>query len=95
MKKLLLLLMSGLVLTSCEPVPGQKVEIIDGPKGAKVEKLFTVDGVTVYRFQDGTEKVYFTNASGTVKYETDDGDGNVTTHRTLCNGKITPENPKN
>lgn len=95
MKKLLLLLMLSLVLTSCEPVPGQRVKVTDGPKDAKVEKLFTVDGITVYRFRDGNEMVYFTNASGTVKYKTDDGDGNVTTHRTLCNGKITPENPKN
>jgi hypothetical protein len=76
-------------------VPGQRVEVTDGPKGAKVEKLFTVDGVTVYRFQDGTETVYFTNASGIVKYETDDGEGNVTTHRTICNGKISAKDPKN
>lgn len=96
MKKLLLLLMlSSLVLTSCEPVPGQKVKITDGPEGVKVEKLFTVDGVTVYRFQDGTETVYFTNASGTVKYETEDNEGNVTTHRTLCNGKISAKDSKN
>ncbi len=91
MKKLLLLLMSSLVLTSCEPVPGQKVEITDGPEGARVEKLFTVDGVTVYRFHDGGETVYFTNTSGTVKYETDDGEGDVTTHRTICNCKKDPE----
>ena len=95
MKKLLLLLMLSLVLTSCEPVPGQRVEVIDGPKDAKVEKLFTVDGVTVYRFQDGNETVYFTNASGIVKYETDDGEGNVTTHRTICNGKISAKDTKN
>ena len=94
MKKLLILFMSGLFLTSCEPVPGQKVEITEGPKGAKVEKLFTVDGITVYRFYDAGEIVYFTNATGTIKYQTDDGEGNVTTHRTLCNGKITSENPK-
>ena len=94
MKKLLLLFISGLFLISCEPVPGQRVEITDGPKGAKVEKLFTVDGVTVYRFHDGGETVYFTNASGTIKYETDDGDGNVITHKTICNGKIKAKNPK-
>jgi hypothetical protein len=71
------------------------VEVTDGPKGAKVEKLFTVDGVTVYRFQDGTETVYFTNASGIIKYETDDDEGNVTTHRTICNGKIPSKDTKN
>jgi hypothetical protein len=94
MKKLLILFISGLFLISCEPIPGEKVQVESGSSGVKVEKLFTVDGVTVYRFHDGGETVYFTNASGTIKYETDDGDGNVITHKTICNGKIKAKNPK-
>ena len=94
MKKLLILFISGLFLISCEPIPGEKVQVESGTTKVNVEKLFTVDGVSVYRFHDGGETVYFTNASGTVKYETDDGEGNVTTHRTVCNGKVKTENPK-
>ena len=35
--------------------------------GYKVEKLFTVDGCTVYRFSDGGYK-YFTNCKGNVEW---------------------------
>ena len=64
MKKLLILFISGLFLISCEPIPGEKVQVESGSSGVKVEKLFTVDGVTVYRFHDGGETVYFTSGSG-------------------------------
>lgn len=33
----------------------------------KVDKLFTIDGCTVYRFED-SRTVYFTNCSGSTKY---------------------------
>lgn len=94
MKKLLFILISGLLLVACKPISGEKVKVESGSNGVEVEKLFTVDGVTVYRFHDGGETVYFTNSTGMTKYEVDDGEGNVTTHRTVCNGKIKTENPK-
>lgn len=35
----------------------------------QVDKLFTVDGCTVYRFQDGGRSRYFTNCSGSTSWE--------------------------
>lgn len=34
--------------------------------GFTVEKLFTQDGITVYRFKDGNEYHYFTNGKGSI-----------------------------
>ena len=89
MKKSLFVLISVMtLLISCEPIPGEKVSVEGSNlENVEVKKLFTVDGVSVYRFRDGCETVYFTNASGTIQYEEDEGDGNVTLHRTVCNGK--------
>ncbi len=39
----------------------------------KVDKLFTVDGCTVYRFSDGGYPRYFTNCAGSTSYETSSG----------------------
>ena len=35
----------------------------------KVDRLFKVDGCTVYRFQDGGRARYFTNCSGSTQWE--------------------------
>lgn len=35
----------------------------------KVDRLFTVDGCTVYRFHDGGRARYFTNCSGSAQWE--------------------------
>ena len=34
----------------------------------KVQELFTHNGVTVYRFQDGLNYVYFTSKAGPINY---------------------------
>lgn len=39
----------------------------------EVGKLFTVDGCTVYRFEDGGRSHYFTNCSGSTNYTISNG----------------------
>ncbi len=74
MKKLLLLIIAGLVLVSCgERIKGIKTVPTEGD--AKVQKLFTVDGVSVYRFHDGLNVIYFTTRGDVTKiHHTEDGD---------------------
>lgn len=50
----------------------------------EVEKLFTVDGITVYRFFDGYY-VYFTNKTGVVSHTYRSGKINHE-QQTICNG---------
>lgn len=62
-------LMLGFVLfTSCMK-EGKKVEVVENLADFEVVKLFEVDGVTVYRFNDGSKTVYFTNRQGEVSHE--------------------------
>lgn len=60
----------------------------------EVQKLFTVDGVTVYRFFDGYLPIYFTNGNGVAQYThrqcVNTGKSCVPIKRnvvTLCNNK--------
>lgn len=39
----------------------------------KVDKLFTVDGCSVYRFMDAGHQRYFTNCSGSTAYSVSSG----------------------
>lgn len=39
----------------------------------EVGKLFTVDGCTVYRFEDSARSHYFTNCSGSTSYTISNG----------------------
>jgi len=64
MKKFFLIIIT-LFLISCN-YQGEKVQIERGNTAVNVEKLFTVDGITVYRLWDGLNKVYFTNRTGNV-----------------------------
>lgn len=53
-----------------------------------VEKLFTVDGITVYRFSDNDRYVYFTNRTGDVQYSYQKRVGKATKTirvQTVCN----------
>lgn len=53
-----------------------------------VEKLFTVDGITVYRFRDNDRYVYFTNRTGDVQYSYQKRVGKATKNvkvQTMCN----------
>lgn len=68
MKKIILLFVSVIfLLVSCnENNKGVNVQTSDSINEIKVEKLFVVDGITVYRFYDGNRVVYFTNKKGVV-----------------------------
>lgn len=54
----------------------------------QVDKLFTVDGCTVYRFQDA-RTVYFTNCSGSASYSysQQSGKARVTHDVTVSGGR--------
>lgn len=93
MKKIILLFVSVIfVLVSCNENKGINVPTSDSINEIKVEKLFVVDGITVYRFYDGGRVVYFTNKIGVAKAFHDEYDPATKTTRkkvvkTLCNEK--------
>lgn len=60
-----MLLFAAVMVTGCENDTSKPVES-DNPS-YNVKELFTVDGVTVYRFSDWGHYVYFTNGNGTVQ----------------------------
>ena len=68
MKKIILLFVSVIfLLVSCNGNKGINVPTSESINEIKVEKLFVVDGITVYRFYDCDRVVYFTNKKGEVK----------------------------
>lgn len=91
MKKIILLFVSAIFLfVSCNDNKGIYVPTSDSVNEIKVEKLFVVDGITVYRFYDGGRVVYFTNKKGVVNDLHDEYDPATKTIRTkvvetLCN----------
>ncbi|QXV80831.1 hypothetical protein bas02_0065 [Veterinaerplatzvirus Jeanpiccard] len=54
-----------IALTGCEKAP--EVQIQSGE--FNVERLFTVDGCTAYRFRDSGKAVYYTNCHGSTQSE--------------------------
>lgn len=73
----------AVLISSCTG-RGETVQPQNSADYYKVEKLFTVDGVTVYRFFDG-RYVYFTNKTGTVSHTYISG--KITREQqTICNG---------
>ena len=67
MKKIILLFLSViLLLVSCNMNEGISVPTSESINKIKVEKLFVVDGIAVYRFYDGGRVVYFINKKGVV-----------------------------
>lgn len=91
MKKNILLFVSVIfLLVSCNENKGINVPTSDSINEFKVEKLFVVDGITVYRFYDSYRVVYFTNKKGVAKALHDEYDPVTKTARTkvvetLCN----------
>lgn len=100
MKKLILLSVLAFVVSSCgyeirkNPEPPKpkltkeqirKQEYEQKLKDYDVEFLFECNGVKVYRFCDGRQYIYFTNANGTAYYQytTRNGKFSHTTHRVL------------
>lgn len=91
MKKIILLFVSVIfLLVSCNGNKGTNVPTSDSINNIKVDKLFVVDGITVYRFYDGRRVVYFTNKKGVVNAIHGEYDPATETTRTkvvetLCN----------
>ena len=91
MKKIILLFVSVIFrLVSCNGNKGINVPTSESINEIKVEKLFVVDGITVYRFYDCDRVVYFTNKKGEVKALHGEYDPATKTIRTkvvetLCN----------
>ena len=70
---------------------GVRVQPSDSVDDFTVERLFTVDSVTVYRFVDKGRRIYFTNKTGNVKaisskYDADRKTRHTKVVETLCNG---------
>ncbi|CAG9867144.1 hypothetical protein BOVAC1_1499 [Bacteroides ovatus] len=77
-----------ILLAGCETKQVEEVKASTNPT-YRVEKLFTVDDITVYRFKDNSRYVYFTNRTGRVEYDHTHMVGKtVVTEReqTICNG---------
>lgn len=67
MKKIIIISIALLALTACESKQVEEVKASSN-QSYPVEKLFTVNGITVYRFRDNDRYVYFTNRTGDVQY---------------------------
>lgn len=91
MKKIIVLLVAIIFLcVSCRENKGINIPTSNSINEIKVEKLFVVDGITVYRFRDCGRVVYFTNKKGEVKTFSNEYDPATKTTQTkvvetLCN----------
>ena len=91
MKKTIVLLVAIVFLcVSCYENKGVNIPTLNSINEIKVEKLFVVDGITVYRFRDCGRVVYFTNKKGEVKTFSSEYDPVTKTTqtkvvKTLCN----------
>lgn len=94
MKKIIIISIALLVLTGCGEV--QKPEEVkqSSNNGYEVQKLFTVDGITVYKFYDRDKCVYFTDRRSEVQYSHSVRHGKVTETvrvQTICNDEQASE----
>lgn len=72
------------MFASCGDIVAPEKQINSTNSSYNVEKLFTADGITVYRFFDSGHYVYFTNKSGNVSYTVTRRKGNREVIQTLC-----------
>lgn len=87
-KKIITAALAVVLLAGCETKQSEEVKTSTNP-AYNVEKLFTVDGITVYRFEDNNRYVYFTNRRGNVQYTRTHKSGYVVKKKrvqTICNG---------
>lgn len=87
MKKILLSIFAVAMLSGCRG-DGDRVQTSQSCDNYRVELLFEVDGVKVYRFRDGLRDVYFTNTNGKCGYTATQTNGKATTYHdieTMCN----------
>lgn len=83
MKKFLFLSMFLLLLSSCKK-EAQEVYTTTNSE-IRVDFLFEVDGVKVYRFYDNGHLIYFTNRTGETEYSYTTSNGrSPQTHRVQC-----------
>lgn len=68
----LTIIAATVALTGCEKA--SEVQVQSGE--FKVERLFTVDGCTAYRFRDNGRAVYYTNCQGSTQSEYKSGKTN-------------------
>lgn len=90
MKKIILFALVIFLFVSCDYNKGINIPTSNSINEIKVEKLFVADGITVYRFYDGSRVVYFTNKKSEVKTIHDEYDPATKTIKTkvvetLCN----------
>lgn len=93
MKPILLLVLAA--LAGCEPGP-QPIAASQTSNGYNVEKLFTHDGCTVYRFEDGRSRYFVRCANGDQRVEFDDKvtrRTGKTTSTTYCPQTISTSTP--
>lgn len=66
--KILTAILTFLLLVSCG-LRNKSEKVLKTSNSAYcIERLFTIDGITVYRFYDGNKCAYFTNRTGKVEY---------------------------
>lgn len=68
---------------------GTPVKTTDSENNFKVVKIFEIDGVSVYRFYDGGNYVYFTNSNGKVQSISRRTHYNPATKTTMVDTEIT------
>ena len=90
MKKVIMIIAIVAILVGCDN-KGTRVQISDSLDEYKVEKLFVVDSITVYRFYDSGHAIYFTNRKGRVyathaEYNPVTKTSNYKFTETLCEG---------
>lgn len=90
MKKVIMIISVAAILVGCKG-KGTRVQISDSVDKFNVEKLFVVDSITVYRFYDQGNAIYFTNRKGRVdaihsEYNPVTHTYNDEVNETLCEG---------
>lgn len=88
MKKLILVLLATTMIVGCKN-NGTPVKTTDSENNFNVVKLFEVDGISVYRFNDGGKSVYFTNSNGKVQSISTRTYYNPTTKTTMVDTETT------
>lgn len=81
MKKLLIVAAVVAALTWCE----KAAETTKNVGEFKVERLFTFEGCTAYRFSDAGNRIYYTNCKGQASWETG-------THKSRTKHQVSTDN---
>jgi hypothetical protein len=70
--RLIVLVALCLAVAGCTKAP--ETSVVTGSNGGFiVDRLFSIDGCTVYRFTDGGNPRYFTNCSGSTAWQESSG----------------------